>query len=162
MPTSGKEDGTGRFSDVWVPVPVRGLRLGFEMNPAGHVRKTTPVPGSRWLVPLPDLGDGRGWGYRLRQGGRECGLAASAIFEFFGPEFQGQAKSAFADAIGTARRENRRELDAYLLREPLGALLLEGEPRHLDGLAAALASGCPWEWGRIRGDARGADPILGF
>ena len=61
-----------------------------------------------------------------------------------------------------ARRANTRLRREMLAADTLCRLMLEAEERELDELHATIAKGCPWERGRVRGDALGADPVLGF
>ena len=149
----------------WIPVPLRGFRLAFEMNPLGFVRRREENVAGRCLFPENDLGGGRGWGYRLQCGKLRAELPAATIFYTFGissEQARGQAQRGAEYAQAWARGENRREREIFLQGDCLCRLLLEGEPPALDRLRATLIAGCPWELARISGDALGADPVLGF
>ena len=145
--------------DSWMPVPLRGLRLEYEMSPLGCVRRRSLDGTGGWVRPTADLGGGRGWGYRLGAASVRADLAAVDIFEAFGVAVPQDAHDAARARARLANVRLRREL---LAGDTLCRLMLEAEERELDGLHAAIARGCPWERGRVRGDARGADPVLGF
>lgn len=159
--TKPREMNGARIAHGWAPVPLRGFRIEFEMHARGLVRRRAARPGARWLQPSREPGLDGEWGYRLEGEAVTALLAGEDIFRAFG--LDGQARPDWAESAGAlARRENRRERNAFLLAEPLCALLLEGEAADLDRLAAVREAGCPWERARIRGDALGADPVLGF
>lgn len=145
--------------DDWVPVPMRGFRLEFEMAPNGCVRRTAENGTKYWQLPMDELGDGRGWGYRLACCGRTVDLQGGAIFRAFGV-FPPDGAAEYARI--RAGRENRAVRRRVMQADPLCRLMLEGECGELDKLRDTLDKGCPWERGRMVGDARGADPVLGF
>ena len=149
----------GWGEESWMPVPLRGFRLEFEMSPLGCVRRRSLDGTGCWVRPSADLGGGRGWGYRLECASGRAELAAVDIFGAFGVA---EPRDAHGAARARARRANSRLRRELLTWDTLCRLMLEAEERELDELLAAIDRGCPWERGRVRGDARGADPVLGF
>lgn len=146
---------------VWVPVNLRGFRINFEMNAAGFVRRREHDGQGRYLVPEPGVGQGAAPGYWLRCAGREAWLTASDVFGAFGARCEPDARW-LAQTRRIVEARNRLIEQRARLRDPLGTMLQEAEGDTLLVLLNTLARGCPWERSRIRGDARGADPILGF
>ncbi|MBU1002389.1 MAG: hypothetical protein KKE73_07680 [Proteobacteria bacterium] len=145
--------------EVWVPVNLRGFRINFEMNSAGSVRRREDDGQGRFLV--PEAGPRGSWGYHLGCDGRETWLAAAEIFKAFGIE--GDPAVAWQDqARRCAAAQNRLLEQRARLSDPLGTMLQEAEGETLLALLNTLSRGCPWERSRIGGDARGADPVLGF
>ncbi len=145
------------YHSHWIPVPVYGFRAAFEMNPAGHVRLTDPGAVGRWLLPqhTPEPG------YTLCLHNERKFLPAAKIAETFGLKntfFKGWVKKATA----CAKSKNSQEYAAYAVKHCLWRLLLDAEEEDMDNILRVMAKGCPWEQGRVGGDARGADPVLGF
>ncbi|BBD08763.1 hypothetical protein [Desulfovibrio ferrophilus] len=147
--------------EVWVPVNLRGFRIGFEMNGAGFVRCREREGQGRWLLPQAEHGDDAGLGYRLCFSGREGWLPLQDIFKAFGTRVEADWKWIDQTRL-IVDAENRMLEERARLRDPLGAMLQEAEGDYLIALLNTLSRGCPWERSRIVGDARGADPILGF
>lgn len=146
---------------VWVPVNVRGFRLAFEMNGSGFVRHRDGGGQGRWLYPQRGVLHDQGEGYVLTFAGREAWLPLEDAFAV-------KSDQGFEDdqwiqrACRVVDKQNRQLEERARLRDPLGTMLQEAEGDSLLALLNTLARGCPWERSRIGGDARGADPVLGF
>lgn len=152
------------FSDeVWVPVNVRGYGLRYEMCPMGYVRGAAAQGAMSGLWLLPEESDA-GPVYRLDGGGREEGtaeLAARDIVALFGgraPDGPSWGRTLRARALAeNALARGVRLGDDVRARVERGV-----EGFTLSALLDTLGRGCPWERARIQGDARDADPVLGY
>lgn len=182
-------DGWQWTDAVWAPVAIKGFALDYEMCPLGYVRRKDSRPGAGplWLLPR-DEGDGPF--YRLRAGGDVAELYVRDILRLFGAcpgSVPGAVANDGADdgAVGPCERsrgagrgvridaawladtrrralaENARSRRWDLDAARLAGLCEDGEA-DLEQLALTLERGCPWGRARLSGDARGADPVLGF
>lgn len=154
--------GEMRWSTVrWEPVPVKGFGEVFEMSPQGFVRRVLggdDEGGHLWLLPVTE---GDGPFYRLRHEGLGAELYVRRIFKAFG--VPGRVD------CGWVQRARERALaeNAFVLGEAnaweaaLQSVRAGGEI-DLEMLVLTLNRGCPWEKAIMAGDARGADPVLGF
>jgi len=156
---SGTEGGEARR--VWIPVCLKGFRMSYEMSPEGFVRRRESDGQGRWLIPEHGAEAGKGPGYWLGTDQGRAWLDAGRVFAAFGLAL-GPDAGWLERTARAARLRNRVLEERARLRDPLGALLQEAEGDALTALLATLARGCPWERSRIGGDARGADPVLGF
>lgn len=154
--------GSSRFAEeVWVPVSIEGFGPDYEMCSLGFVRRVFRGPGPvrrLWLLPL-DEGDGPL--YRLRGAG---GVAELAVRDIIG-------QSGACAQLGAAwlRKARSRALAENAVAngdgfgsEALRQAVCEGDDIDMEMLTLTIEHGCPWERARMGGDARGADPVLGF
>lgn len=147
----------------FVAVPLDGLRGDFEMCASGLVRRKGgrhPVDALIWLVPHVDGASGRAV-YRLCVGDRCERYAVEDVFLFFGRtvDFDGKALSQMRD---TVRYLNQR--DSMMVRSHQERIRMHERRARARGQLCPeyRMKGCPWARGVIRGEAMGADPVLGF
>lgn len=153
--------------EVWAPVGIKGFGLEYEMCPLGFVRRVVRGAGAPrrfWLLPLeePD-GGGPDDGplYRLRAAGARAELRVRDIFRLFG--VRAEADRAWLARTRTrALAENALAHGAAYACDALRQAVQEGGDVDMEMLALTIEHGCPWERARMGGDARGADPVLGF
>jgi hypothetical protein len=150
--------------EVWTPVGIKGFGLDYEMCPLGFVRRVVRGAGAArrfWLLPLEDAaGDGEPL-YRLCAAGARAELRVADIFRLFGVRAEADA-AWLARARTRALAENALAHGAVYACESLRSAVQDGAEVDMEMLALTIEHGCPWERARMGGDARGADPVLGF
>jgi len=147
--------------EVWAPVGLKGFGLAFEMCPLGLVRGIvggTAATKRLWLLPQDD---GDGPYYRLRVVGFVSEIRVREIFRRFGV-------AETLDDQWLARTRERVLAENILahgwiaMDEAVRDAVREARDCDLEMLGMTMERGCPWAWARVGGDARGADPVLGF
>ncbi|NJB68516.1 hypothetical protein GGQ74_002189 [Desulfobaculum xiamenense] len=148
----------------FVPVPVAGMQLCFEMCATGLVRRcggahrTGALP---WLLPHARSDADATVVFRLCVGGRTEVLELGRVFEAFGlarvppPGWLDRARA-------TVRELNVRHREEELGMERRHRVEREIEAEEGGELPEYMMQGCPWERGMVGGDAAGADPVIGF
>lgn len=150
--------------EVWAPVGIKGFALDYEMCPLGFVRRVVRGLGRPrlfWLLPLDGAEGGGGPFYLLRAGGARAELRVGHIFSLFGVRAEPDP-AWLARTRVRALAENALAHGAIYACESLRRAVQEGDDVDMEMLALTIEHGCPWERARMRGDARGADPTLGF